>query len=97
MSTKKIYFMFERIVYMRLHLHGNFIKRIAALDDFEKFYAALWVISGIKHKKRFKNGASILKIAKQFPHDTRPIDIYKIGYIQALVDLKYPLRYKNKP
>ena len=82
---------------MLLNLNENFIEKIAELEDFEQFYAALWIVSGIKHKKRRMNGAALLKIAKKYPHDMRVMDIYKIGYVQALIDLGQPLKYKNKP
>ena len=81
---------------MRLKLNEDFIERIAETDDYKKIYAALWITSGIKHKVKRMNGGEIIKIGEMSDSPSRYIDIYKLGYIQALVDLGQPLKYKSK-
>jgi hypothetical protein len=81
---------------MKIKLSENFVERIAETDDYEKIYAALWIISGIKHKVKRMNGAAVMRLSQNSDSTTHCIDIFKLGYVQALVDLGQPLKYKNK-
>ena len=89
---------------MEIVLEKDFVERIAQLSTYEQAYAALWIISGIEYACREEiedapqeNGSAIQTIAKISNYPMHTIDIYKLGYVQALVDLERPLAFNNNP
>lgn len=82
---------------MELKLNEDFIEKIAEAETFKQMHAALWIISGIKPVKWRGNFPAIKKISKFSNHDIHCLNIYKLGYVQALLDLELPLEFDNKP
>lgn len=85
---------------MQIKLTEDFIEKLENLQNFQSIYAAMWIINSIEPIKRHWNGSAIRGLAKfndEYVYDC--IDsygLYRLGYIQAMIDLEQPLIYNKE-
>ena len=81
---------------IKLKLDDDFIEELNDISDWKQLYAALWMITGVKPIKKRENGYDVHCLGENAAYKVNNWDIYKLGYVQALIDMDKPVVYDSK-